>query len=212
MWIEKTGNSCFIHDLYRYDGDNQLVHSTTDTKQLGSNGLHVSGSFPPPTKVFAMTGSQQELVWEFGLSFNCSIAPDTIASGSLCAGNCTVPHATSKARRHRCAVDGDVARTVVSIRTAANDNHSEAPAPSIHNVTVTARVEAIPSCLSKVKATINGSAGKRIINHKSKGGVMVELHIIDVDGHPINFTSPEFSIHWKHLEPPLSNKTVPSSR
>ena len=208
--------------VHEYDVSGRWLQSTQDIDRFGMNGLRMfgmNGSWAPP-EVFAPRGAQQALIWDFGLSFDCSMAatfartriPENGTSSSHCVGNCTAPSLTSKASGYRCAVDGDVAKTVVSITTSARQKHSKAPSPSTHNVSVTALVAAIPSCTSTVEVTVDGSDTLRVIDHKSTSGVTVKLYIVDVDKQPITFSLPELSVEWNRLEKGGATVSVPSSR
>ena len=172
-----------------YDGNfnlllqDQFISSRANvSRRLGSNGLFViwgasntSEELINPTgEILHPAGGQIRKVRSFALSFDCSLRK------GLAAPNMS-----------HCAKDGDVAHTVLSMYTKDMTGQLR----STHNISITAHVEALPSCQFVLShATVSPDVAS--LDHLSPDGLTIFIHAIDVDDQPILHSSPQLEVLW----------------
>ena len=179
MLLSSRGDTEVDVSFLFYEFQGSLLQQVTGEMELlgSSNGLHVM-LLPPETvddetihlkgQSISPKGLAKRLASHIEFSFNCSLGPNTSV----------------------CARDGDIARTVFSMRTTNEKGQSQTS-----NVTVTGRVEALPSCeLVRSHVTINPDV--RVLDHMSKEGLTISIALVDVDSLPLLFTNPALDVQW----------------
>ena len=169
------------------NGDLELLQATSDITQIGANGIRFVMSsdwspFSAALKAFSPKPGSSTAKVDFTLSANCSLH-------------------SGLNRTNACRKDGDATRTVVSMKATDQNglaNHS--------NVSLTARVEALPSCeLTSQSPTINTV----VVDHLSSTGLTASVAMMDVDNLPIQFTRPLLKALWKLPTPSSEESLLP---